>query len=361
MTDHTSDTSNHQQILMAMEIAIDAGVPVVLTGPPGCGKTAAVNEVARRRERWLTTIIASLREPSDFGGLPIVEGRETFQAPPSWAKQACAHDAPIVFLDEVSTAPQSVQAALLRVVDEGVVGELALPSHTSFVAAMNPPDSAAGGWDLAAAFANRWMHLEWQGWGAAEWATWARQQGWGQAANLVGAFLRGKSTLLHAMPQDANARSKPWPSHRTWARACKLMAFGSARGMPLSGSVAITIATGCVGEHAAGELGTYLRELDLPDPKDLLRNPDAWKVPTRGDRIWATLTSLCDYVIESGKARDWERAFAVLAIANDAGQGDIAISAGQEMAKRRPRGAKVPKSLEKFLPLLEGAGMTRGQ
>jgi hypothetical protein len=351
--------TDHQVVLQALETAIDARVPVVLTGPPGCGKTAAVREVAARRQRWLGTIIASLREPSEFAGLPIVleSMRETYLAPPGWAKEANKHEAPIVFFDEVSTAPQSVQAALLRVVDELMVGELPLPVDTSMVAAMNPPDSAAGGWDLAAAFANRWLHLEWRGWGAKQWASWAKAQGWGHAGNMVGAFVLAKSSLLHAMPDDAVLRGKPWPSHRTWARACTVLAMAHSRGLDLGGPVSITLAAGCVGDHAAGELGTYLRELDLPDPRELLAHPDKWQVPPRGDRVWATLSSLCDYVIETKSARDWERAFEVLAIANAEGQGDIAIAAGQDMARQRPKGAKVPKALREFLPLLEAAGM----
>ena len=57
----------------------------------------------------------------------------------------------LLFLDELSTAPPAVQAALLRVVLERVVGDLTLPDEVAVVAAANPPDQAADGWDLSGA------------------------------------------------------------------------------------------------------------------------------------------------------------------------------------------------------------------
>ena len=54
-----------------------------------------------------------------------------------------------------------MQAALLRVVLERVVGDLELPADVAVVAAANPPEQAADGWDLSAPLANRFCHLEW--------------------------------------------------------------------------------------------------------------------------------------------------------------------------------------------------------
>jgi energy-coupling factor transporter ATP-binding protein EcfA2 len=350
----------HAAVAQALEIAVGAGVPVVLTGPPGCGKSAAVKALAHKSERLLTTIIASLREPSDFAGCPIVEGRETYMAPPAWARTMAKQKAPILFLDEVSTAPQSVQAALLRVVDEGVVGELPLPGDTSIVAAMNPPDSAAGGWDLAAAFSNRWLHLEWTGWSAKQWNAWARTQNWGKAGDMVGAFLLAKNSLLHAMPADAAQRGKPWPSHRTWARGCTVLHCAHERGIALDDPVSVSLVSGCVGNTAALQLAEYIRELDLPDPEKILRDPESWKIPGRSDRVWATLSSVCRHVMDANSAKDWERAWTLMAMANASGHGDLAISASGDMARNKPRGAKTPKALVEFLPLLKAAGLLEG-
>ena len=45
--------------------------------------------------------------------------------------------------------------ALLRVVLERTVGDLTLPHDVAIVAAANPPEQAADGWDLSPPLANR--------------------------------------------------------------------------------------------------------------------------------------------------------------------------------------------------------------
>jgi hypothetical protein len=97
----------------------------------------------------------SLREPADFGGLPIVDPdggpssgaclvpRITF-APPRFAVEAAA-DGGVIFLDELTTAPPAVQAALLRAVVDRAFSDLELdPSRVAIVAAANPSSDAAG-------------------------------------------------------------------------------------------------------------------------------------------------------------------------------------------------------------------------
>jgi len=90
------------------------------------------------------TVIAAIREPSDFSGLPVVRESQVDMAPPRWAKRLAEAGRGILFLDEISTAPPAVQAALLRVVLERVVGDLELPDDVVVVAAANPPRAGRG-------------------------------------------------------------------------------------------------------------------------------------------------------------------------------------------------------------------------
>jgi MoxR-like ATPase len=149
--------------------AIASGVPVLIWGPPGVGKTAAILALGRRLGLPVEVVIASIREPTDFAGLPVVHDGEVRFAPPAWARRLAAAGKGILFLDEISTAPPAVQAALLRVVLDRVVGDLPLPPAVTIVAAANPPDMTAGGWDLAPPLANRFIHLQWRV-DAGEWA-----------------------------------------------------------------------------------------------------------------------------------------------------------------------------------------------
>src|SRR5205085_2231811 len=145
----------------ALGVAVAARVPVLLWGAPGTGKTSAVRALAASKGWACETVIASIREPSDFAGLPIVVDGGVRFAPPTWARRLADGGPAVLFLDEISTAPPAVQAALLRVVLERVVGDLELPPDVAVVAAANPPEQAADGWDLSAPLANRFCHLDW--------------------------------------------------------------------------------------------------------------------------------------------------------------------------------------------------------
>src|SRR6202008_2559931 len=119
--------------------------PVLLWGSPGTGKSSAIRSLAESAGWPLEIVIASIREPSDFSGLPVVAGPEVVFAPPAWARRLASATQGVLLLDEISTAPPAVQAALLRVVFERVVGDLALPEGVAIIAAANPPEQAADG------------------------------------------------------------------------------------------------------------------------------------------------------------------------------------------------------------------------
>ncbi len=106
--------------LEALTLAVAADLPVLLWGEPGIGKTAALTRLAEALDLPLTTVIASVHEPSDFSGLPVVGDDPAEQgvpmAPPDWAVRLVRAGRGLLFLDELSTAPPAVQAALLRLV-----------------------------------------------------------------------------------------------------------------------------------------------------------------------------------------------------------------------------------------------------
>src|ERR1700722_11748674 len=123
--------------LEAMAVALAAGMPVLLWGSPGTGKSSAAIQLARHLNLHVEVVIASIREPADFSGLPVVSNGVVTLAPPAWALSLVQAGGGVLFFDEISTAPPAVQSALLRVCLERVIGDLALPASTTIVAAAN--------------------------------------------------------------------------------------------------------------------------------------------------------------------------------------------------------------------------------
>jgi hypothetical protein len=92
------------------------GIPAVYRGKPGVGKSSVITQVVNDLGMHCEIVLASVREPSDFLGLPIPSkgGKGVEYAPPQWARRAAEAGDAVVFFDEINTAPPSVQAALLR-------------------------------------------------------------------------------------------------------------------------------------------------------------------------------------------------------------------------------------------------------
>lgn len=356
-------------------VAVAAGVPVLLWGAPGTGKTSVIRALADAAGLSCETVIASIREPSDFAGLPIVDrdgsdGPHVNFAPPAWARALAAAGEGLAFFDEISTAPPAVQAALLRVVLERTVGDLVLPDAVSIVAAANPPDQAADGWELSPPLANRFCHLDWEvdaatvaagfagGWPAPAIAT--VSEGWSRRLAVtrawVAGFLTVRPMLVLAVPDDAAAAGRAWPSPRSWEMAARLQCAALAAGV--DDLVVSMLVRGCVGPGAGVEYLTWLQESDLPDPEVVLADPDGFVLPERGDRAYAALTSVAAAVAADPTPERWAAGWRAFGRAS-AAVPDVAAAAARTLARCRPAGAPLPPELGAFTPLLRDAGLLK--
>jgi hypothetical protein len=344
--------SAYDDTVTALSLCLAAGEPVVLWGPPGVGKTAVVEALSLANGWACETVIASVREPSDFAGLPVVSGDGTVRlAPPAWATRIAAAQGGVVFFDEITTAPPSVQAALLRPLTDRWVGDVRLPDATRFVLAANPPEIAADGWELSAPLANRMVHLEWslpgdvvatglaQGFRDVEVPTLdpaAVTEHETQARILVGGFLHHRRDLVVRAPEGHAEAARAFPTPRTWEKTARLLAYAQAAGV--GDSVVRVLLTGTIGQAATIEFLQWQRALDLPDPEHILRAPDAFLAPSRPDLVHPIASSLLAALRDkptSARATAMEKALVTLA---DAGHIDAVYSAATGLARLRVKG-----------------------
>lgn len=400
MTDSGSPTSAAptaaQSAGSALAVAVGAGVPVLLWGAPGTGKSSVVRQLAETLGWPCEVVIASIREPSDFAGLPVVVDGGVRFAPPTWATALSEAGRGLLFLDEISTAPPAVQAALLRVVLERTVGDLRLPDQVAVVAAANPPDQAADGWDLSAPLANRFCHLPWStdaatvargltagfdpagdrglidrlrslgvGPAASEQTASDPMSGGGtgptpggkaraRARSEIATFLLLRPSTVVVPPIERAAAGRAWPSPRTWEMAADLLA--AARLVEAGPDVRMALVCGCVGEGPGLELVAWLADLDLPDPEIALADPASFELPERGDRAYAALMAVSAAVAADSTPERWAAGWAVLGRAGEQVP-DVAAMAARTLVRCRPDGATTPPQAAVFLPLLRDAGL----
>lgn len=314
----------------AIAIAIQAHVPTLIWGPPGAGKTSFVNQLGGRLNRHVETVIASIREPSDFAGLPFRDGGEVKLAPPSWAKRiielAAAGKPSLLFFDEITTTSPATQAALLRVILDRVVGDIKLPESCAIVAAANPPEIAAGGWELALPLLNRFFHIEWE----LVHERWCEgivkgfdmfelpliPDNWRDAVPFwklkIAEFIRRKPTNLLRVPDRADSSTRAFPTPRTWEMAATLCA--AARSVDSSVEL-LAFLTGAVGTGAGIEFNTHVDQNDLTDPKELLNNPFSYQHIQSPDKRNALLEGVVNMALRNGTKTALKSAIQVLFMA----------------------------------------------
>ncbi|GAA2847017.1 ATPase AAA [Actinoplanes cyaneus] len=364
LADTTTEPRTDLQ-LEALTLAVAADLPVLLWGEPGIGKTAALTQLAASLDLPLTTVIASVHEPTDFSGLPVIGADPAVHgvpmAPPDWAVRLARTGRGLLFLDELSTAPPAVQAALLRLVLERRVGALTLPPGVRIVAAANPRGSAADGWELSAPLANRFVHLQWtydhavvvRGLGG----TWPRAalpsldpgrltEAVAYARRGVTGLLGGRPKLVHQLPQSEAKRGGAWPSPRTWEMAVRLIAFATASGS--SREVLSLLVRGVVGDGPGLELLAALDRMDLPDPEELLADPSGARFPERGDLRQAVLEGIVEAVRRDANRDRWDAAWTLLVAALDGGAPDLLVVPAQELAELRRDDWPMPAGIERL-------------
>lgn len=344
----------------AVTVCLAHGLPLALRGRPGVGKTSLIESVSQRLGLVCEVVVGSLREPTDFAGLPVVsDDGHVRLAPPAWAaRAACSGNGAVVLLDELTTASPAVQAAMLRVVRERVVGEMFLPQHVRIVAAYNDADDC-GGYELELPMRSRMLHLTvtpdietfsagvTRGWNIDPTpapqvdvsAVAVHRQKW---SNLVAAFLRSRPSMLESPPPRGSWGGYPTP--RTWEML--ISAAAASDSCHESTDVRELLMGGCVGSAAAVEFLTFANNLDLPVADDLLSNPDSAREvfdPKRPDRTVVILLEVAQSVSRTGAPDAWRNAWVIGAHAVSAGFGDLVAWAFRPLPSLRPMGASLPE------------------
>lgn len=258
---------------------------VMLWGPPGVGKSQGVRQIASEiREKTgkkveVTDVRLLLFNPVDLRGIPTANEDKTLAV---WLKPKIFQMDPsedvinFLFLDEISAAPQSVQAAAYQITLDRTVGEHKLPENCVVIAAGNRVTDRSVAYTMPKALANRLCHIEIES-DNKSWHEWAIAAG---INPIVLGFLDYNPSML--MGFDTIDNDLAFPTPRSWEMVSNILNHVSENISELFPLIA-----GCVGDAAAYELRTWSEVYSkIPSVEDIFSGK-ATGVPTRPEILFA--------------------------------------------------------------------------
>lgn len=300
--------------------------PLFISGPPGIGKSDLVAEVARQQKRPLIDIRLPLLEATDIRGLPhlaeitikdadgkVVVNEHNVPLTEKVFKWSNPTDLPtdpnsraLVFFDEMSAAPPSVQAATYQVILNRRIGTYELPKDVVIVAAGNRVKDKGVAYNMPTPLANRFVHAnlaidfdDWQ-----EWAIMNRIH-----EQVVGYLSFQPNDLFDF---DPRRESYAFATPRSWSFVSQLLmepnGNGGFRDTDLPHDILSSLVKGTVGEGPAIKFMSYRKQAaNLPKARDILDGTVTKLNLKQIDIMYALTTSLVyelsDDVIKAERAK----------------------------------------------------------
>lgn len=255
----------------------------MLWGQPGVGKSQGVYEIAEalkattHKSVQVCEVRLLLFNPIDLRGIPVANEDKTLAVwlkPKIFQMDESSQTINILFLDEISSAPASVQAAAYQLVLDRAVGEHKLPDNCLIIAAGNRTTDKSVAYKMPKALANRFLHINVES-NFKDWKAWAITHGIN--SKIIG-FLNFCPKLLNTFDDsDQIAFATP----RTWEMASHILDNSDSL------NEAFPLICGLVGSGAAYEFNTWCKVYkDLPDYQDIRKGKEH-KVPTNASTLYA--------------------------------------------------------------------------
>lgn len=262
--------------------------PIMIWGAPGIGKSDIVrqasnleNESRETKNFKLWDFRAALRDPVDLMGLPYIHNNNTCYAKPSGMPQN-DDDEGILFLDEITSAPLQVQAALYQLMLDRAIGSYTLPKNIHVVAAGNRLTDRGVVNRMPDPLIDRFLTHVTLEVNASDWIQWALKNN--IRADSIG-YVRFRPDNLHVQKHDRESIAFATP--RGHADVSHI------RDMNLPKDIENEMIRGRVGDMVGGELIAYFKLVDeMVSPDECLLNPSTANVPDNASILYALAIAL---------------------------------------------------------------------
>ncbi len=266
---------------------------VMLWGAPGIGKSQSVRELGNNltketgKKVAITDVRLILFNPIDLRGIPTANEDKTLAV---WLRPQIFDMDPskdvinILFLDEISAASPSVQAAAYQITLDRKVGEHMLPDNCIVIAAGNRVTDKSVAYQMPKALANRLLHMEI----TADYDSWNR---WAVSSGInpmVLGFMKQFPDKLNCFnPSD---QSLAFATPRSWELVSNIL-----NNVSDDMKVVYNLVSGLIGTGLATEFKGWIRVFgSLPDIEAIFNGTET-KVPTKPDVIYALTSAMVYY------------------------------------------------------------------
>ncbi len=238
--------------------------PLFLWGPPGIGKSELVEGITNELGGLMIDLRLGQMEPTDIRGIPFYNkdsGKMDWAPPVELPDEELASQYPLVvlFLDELNSAPASVQSAAYQLILNRRIGKYRLPDNVVMVAAGNRESDKGVTYRMPTPLANRFIHQEMKV-DFASWQEWAVMNKIHK--DVVGYLSFAKQDLYDF---DAKSASRAFATPRSWTFVSQLLDEGD------DDDTIMNLIAGTVGEGLAVKFMAHRKVASrMPNPKDIL-------------------------------------------------------------------------------------------
>ncbi len=258
-------------------------------GPAGIGKSEGVYQLADiiRDKTGKNVVVTDVRlllfSPVDLRGVPVADEEKHFTnwlMPKIFDMNKGADYINILFLDELSAAPQSVQASAYQICLDRKIGEFKLPDNCIVIAAGNRTTDQSVSYKMPKALCNRLMHFniisDYESWRA-----WAVEN---EISDKIIAFLALDNSRLCVEPESSDLA---YATPRSWAFASTIL-----KNMSDDVHGAYPLIAACIGNDNALEFEAFCRGYaNMPSISDVLSGTFT-ELPKTHDIMFAMVSGL---------------------------------------------------------------------
>ena len=257
-------------------------VPTFIWGSPGVGKSSVVRQVCEELKYEFIDLRLSLLDPTDLRGIPFFdsENKTSIWARPEFLPESESEAYGVLFLDEINSAPPTIQAAAYQLVLDRKIGEYNLPKNYAIVAAGNLESDRGVTYRMPTPLANRFVHLDFEI-DFGDWKSWA--YGVGIDARII-AYLNFKPQNLFVF--DPSSNKKAFATPRSWSFVDTILKSDIAP------ELLKDVISGAIGGESSEEFLNFCNVMEaLPPIEPILEGEDI-EIPQNNSVLYALCSGI---------------------------------------------------------------------